>query len=743
MDKFTWVAIYKEIAAKLKGYKDRQEELIKILADLQKRGLPTISLTDKNEKGGEIPLKEIDPFTFFANFNRGIKTESRIEIIRTLKELWELSSSIPTDFTGTPVVNNQTTWFFSWQKDRGEQDIDVLWELFIQVLDNNINPLTFNAALKQKQIKFNITIGLFWINADSYLNLDSVNRSYLGKNGIKIHGLPDFQTYVDYTEKTKKLFQKPFFEISHDAWLDSNKSPVTTKSEMPSSIKAPRYWLYAPGEQAHFWDQYFQEELMGVGWEELKEDLSEYKTDESLREKLIEVYGKKVTDVDFRQLRDFLHEVRKGDWVFVKQGTKKLVGYGKVTSDYFYDPRQPKYRHLRKAQWQKKGEWSLTDDMTTLPVKTLTELNDPERIRQLLELMKVPGEVNGNPPQPLPSKSAPLNLILYGPPGTGKTYETVSKSVKIIDGHHDEDYETTLKRYKVLKNEGRIEFITFHQSYSYEEFIEGIKPETENGNVIYKCKPGVFKRLCEKAASKSKDKKYVLIIDEINRGNISKIFGELITLIEDDKRLGAEHEITVRLPYSPDEEPFGVPANLYIVGTMNTADRSIALIDTALRRRFEFEEMLPDYDVSTWNKDNGGTVTYEGQEINLIEMLRKMNERIEVFYDRDHQVGHAYLMKVKKYEELCSVFANKIIPLLQEYFYDDWRKIRAILCDDQASDEKHQFVRENDYKGDLKPDDFGNENAKIYKINGDLKSGNISPNAFMKIYENKTPEGNQ
>jgi len=161
-----------------------------------------------------------------------------------------------------------------------------------------------------------------------------------------------------------------------------------------------------------------------------------------------------------------------------------------------------------------------------------------------------------------------------------------------------------------------------------------------------------------------------------------------------------------------------------------------------LRRRFEFEEMLPDYDVSTWSKGNRGTVTYEGQEINLIEMLKKMNERIEVLYDRDHQIGHAYLMKINNYEELCSVFKNKIIPLLQEYFYDDWEKIRAILCDDQPStNENHQFVRENDYKGDLKLDDFDNENAKIYTINGDLKSGNIAPDAFMKIYaQNK---GNQ
>lgn len=528
-------------------------------------------------------------------------------------------------------------------------------------------------------------------------------------------------------------------------FLIGEQSGQTWAQQLSGVIPPKRYWLYAPGEQARFWDQYFHEGLMGIGWNKLKEDLSKYKTDETLRKQYYEVYGDDASEIDLKQLRDFLHEVRKGDIVFVKRGIKELVGFGKVTSDYFYEPDQPEYNHLRKAEWQEKGSWIIPDNMKSLPVKTLTELSDPERIRELLELMKVPKEDNSNPQtvQSSKDKYASKNLILYGPPGTGKTYETVTKAVEIIDGQYGEDYETTLKRYKELRNEGQIEFITFHQSYSYEEFVEGIKPITENGNVTYACSPGIFKHLCEKAV-KNEDKKYVLIIDEINRGNISKIFGELITLIEDDKRLGAEHEITVRLPYSADKELFGVPAKLYIIGTMNTADRSIALIDTALRRRFEFEEMLPAYDEDTWDKGNGGTITHNGQDIDLIKMLKKMNERIEVLYDRDHQIGHAYLMKVNNYKELCSIFANKIIPLLQEYFYDDWKKIRAILCDDKASTE-NQFICEDAYNnGDIELEDFDNENAKIYKINKNLKSTRIVPDAFMKIYTpNKAHEENQ
>jgi hypothetical protein len=216
----------------------------------------------------------------------------------------------------------------------------------------------------------------------------------------------------------------------------------------------------------------------------------------------------------------------------------------------------------------------------------------------------------------------------------------------------------------------RYEFVTFHQSYSYEDFIEGIKPimgDEADGEIQYEIKDGVFKELCNRA-EKDPENNYAIFIDEINRGNVSSIFGELITLIEGDKRLGAENEMTATLPYS--RESFGVPKNLHIYGTMNTADRSVEALDTALRRRFTFEERMPNPSLL---KDKQIGAVY------LEDLLNTINDRIEVLIDRDHTIGHAYLINVKTMDELKLAFKDKIIPLLQEYFYGDYGKIGLVL----------------------------------------------------------------
>ena len=270
------------------------------------------------------------------------------------------------------------------------------------------------------------------------------------------------------------------------------------------------------------------------------------------------------------------------------------------------------------------------------------------------------------------------NTILYGPPGTGKTFTTASRSVEVCDGTLPDsgDRKAVMARYEELRKEGLLTFITFHQSYGYEEFVEGLRPHVNDaGQVTYSVKPGVFRRACDAARMSaavegSPVKPHVLIIDEINRANISKVFGELITLLEPDKREGSDNALTVKLPYSGDD--FSVPANLHVIGTMNTADRSIALLDTALRRRFDFEELVPDPAVLRGRDVEG---------VDLERLLKGLNERIEVLFDRDHRIGHAFFMNVTSLDDLDQVFRRKVLPLLQEYFYENWSNVRRVLND--------------------------------------------------------------
>lgn len=374
----------------------------------------------------------------------------------------------------------------------------------------------------------------------------------------------------------------------------------------------------------------------------------------------------------------------------------------------------------------------------------------------------------------------PLNRILYGPPGTGKTHNTINHALSIIKGIDVSSLsrDQIKKEFDAFVESGQIQFVTFHQSYSYEEFVEGIKPiVNDNSEVEYHIEDGIFKKLCTKAhelpllnvgdtfpnshgsihsiskytgdvieitrhegsvnsfptglitglvkllregtiemsniQSREKDgtalqdfldikydkyifgnnsvlkallefimakeqpndQNYVLIIDEINRGNISKIFGELITLIEDSKRIGSKEALKLKLTYSGSEngEMFGVPRNVYIIGTMNTADRSIALIDTALRRRFTFFEYSPDTSLLEENVEG----------INLRNLVAIMNERIEFLLDKDHLLGHAFFLNVRTKNDLSAVFRNKILPLLEEYFYGDYEKIQLVLGDNK------------------------------------------------------------
>lgn len=295
------------------------------------------------------------------------------------------------------------------------------------------------------------------------------------------------------------------------------------------------------------------------------------------------------------------------------------------------------------------------------------------------------------------------NIIFYGPPGTGKTYQIM----QLREKYQPKDTEDC--RYKT---------VTFHQSFGYEEFIEGLRPVLKENNnskdIQYEIKDGIFKALCKRAIE-APDKRFAIFIDEINRGNISKIFGELISLIEVDKRdnLDGTNCLTVTLPYS--QESFSVPANVDIIGTMNTADQSLTRLDTALRRRFDFIPLYPD---SSLLADI--TIYKEGVNINLQQLLEAINQRIELLYDKDHCIGHAYFMPIQeiatddeKFDALKAIFQKKIIPLLEEYFFEDWQKIHLVLADNQKPKEA-QFIQ---LKPIITTNLFGNNDIEFNESN--------------------------
>ncbi|ALA18520.1 restriction endonuclease [Chelatococcus sp. CO-6] len=391
-----------------------------------------------------------------------------------------------------------------------------------------------------------------------------------------------------------------------------------------------------------------------------------------------------------------------------------------VAFDSVRDATTDEFVSLEQLQSREPGqEWNPQSSGIEIKAKAARTL---ERLWKALPPIvsgaTTPGDDAGSGDSFPKTLAPPLNLILYGPPGTGKTYRLKND---YLPRYQDEDGD-------------RCEFVTFHQNYAYEDFVEGIRPVTKNGAITYEVRPGVLKRLCDRAR-RSPDKRFALFIDEINRGNVAKVFGELITLVEVDKRIRIDASgnrsasckgLEVTLPYSG--ERFGVPANVDVIGTMNTADRSIALLDSALRRRFRFEELTPKPELLE-SIDDG-----EGNAIDLRQLLQAMNVRLARLLHRDQTLGHSYFYHVKSFDELRRVFAREILPFLQEAFYDDWRQIRYVLAD-QAVEEELQLVRARTQNAAVlfpKADPAEIRDGEAFEI---IREDDITPDAIRKIYE--------
>lgn len=469
---------------------------------------------------------------------------------------------------------------------------------------------------------------------------------------------------VNLDKLTDKLLQG-LYELDDVIGVRAREIAQTEKKRDRDTVT---YWLYAPGEQASFWDEYYQEGIMGLGWNKIG-DLKEYNKQEDLIVPLKTNYGDESSQVqNANMLYSFANDMKPGDVIFAKKGRSLIVGRGVVTSDYYYDDSRENHPHLRKVNWQDKGEWKTN---TLLAMKTLTNIT---RFKEHVDYLNrlISGD-NYETELSLLQKQAyepytdtdflndvfvsdqdykvltnllfrKKNLILQGAPGVGKTYAARRLAYAIMGE----------------KDDNRVMQVQFHQNYCYEDFVMGYKPNEEGG---FDLKDGIFYKFCQKAEV-DRDHKYFFIIDEINRGNLSKIFGELLQLIENDYR-----DKPIQLAYG--DIMFAVPSNVYIIGMMNTADRSLAMIDYALRRRFSFFEMKPGFETPQFQKYIAGfgdakLVSFVNGIIALNNVIAADDSLGSGFF-----IGHSYLCDLGDKYDLESIAEYDIIPMLREYWFDN------------------------------------------------------------------------
>ena len=697
--KYEWTSFYEEFATKLLDYKENRILLIQkiknIYANINMK-LPTL---DKEGK-----LVDIDPFTVFGLFNKGISNTNRIAIAKGIAEEFGIEAAIPNNFNGVPVLNNLRATFYQFQGERSEDDIDNLWNVFNTAIcyANAKTPehretliRAYDIAQKQKLIKWNLSIALYWVRPYVFINLDNNTRNFVTNKDRVSEGfltvfqsirkrrsdVPNGETYVLMCEQTLELFNDTnnqyhsFPELSYCAWekAQEENSGIVNSNSVDVDVKSVNFWLYAPGHNADKWDEFYRQGIMGIGWDEIG-NLKEYASKEDIKSHMQHIYDETLSfRNDAHCLWQFANEMKEGDIVFAKKGMHKIIGKGIVTSDYIYDATRDTYKHIRKVNWVANGEWEHPGQAV---MKTLTNISDypdyVDRMNLLFDDITEDDDINQREIiYPLYEKEDFLtdvflneteydtlvellnlknNIILQGAPGVGKTF-TAKRLAYSIMGE---------------KDDSRVALVQFHQSYSYEDFMQGYRPAKDGFNL----ENGVFYKFC-KAAEEDNERPYFFIIDEINRGNLSKIFGELMILIEGDKR-GEK----IKLLYS--NEWFSVPKNVRIIGMMNTADRSLALLDYALRRRFAFYEFKPAFGTE-------GFETYL-QEKNssklekLISVVKRLNQAIsdDESLGEGFQIGHSYFCTEKDVtdEWLRIIVEYEIIPLIKEYWFDDLQSVR-------------------------------------------------------------------
>ena len=814
--KYTWIPFYIEFGQKLLKYRNDRKPLVNWIYENIDGDL--IKHFKDAPDGRRVP--DTDPFTVMAIINRGIAYNKKFELCKQFKTFLNISAPVPQDFSGVPEMNNMLSNFMAFEENREEGDIERLWALFeCAVLDKDIEE-AYNALKNQYLIKYNITMGLFWIRPDKYLALDGNNKAKLVSLGIASFD-GRFVPYKDYKAIMERLDKKiasgeinsnNYAAFSHEAYVKDNSGAKETTNVKSSSKKEKTYWTFSPGEQASKWDFCVNEGVMCIGWDKLG-DYSQYSSIEETNQAIKRFYptegSAKNTTLAVWQ---FANEMRSGDVVFAKKGRNTIIGRGIVESEYMFDDNLPNYKHIRRVKWTDVGEWKTEEVHAMKTLTNVTRYKDyVDRLNALIDGNKIPEHkdskgkqywwLTGSPKYWSPSNDwevgGDIDYTLYNEKGNKRrvfkhfyeakpgdlviAYESspvlqivaIGRVVSETDGevlyirkieellspvpyteilnnpnlkesepvmnrcqgslfrlsedeyeeimrlirrdnpepvedeeeeteentiYSDEDFlndvymdmhqlqtlKSLLNRKKNLilqgapgvgktfaakrlayaimgeKDEDRAKIIQFHQNYSYEDFVMGYKPNAEKGFSLVN---GIFYDICQQAKLHH-DVPYFLIIDEINRGNLSKIFGELLQLIEADYR-----DSPIQLAYN--KQRFSVPSNLYLIGMMNTADRSLAMIDYALRRRFSFYEMKPAFEDSGFR-----AYIEEKHDPHLKNLVKALIELNKVIAEDDSLgngfcIGHSYLCNLEGNYDLECIVEYDIIPMLREYWFDN------------------------------------------------------------------------
>ena len=694
---FTWIPFYQELARELTRWETRQQELISFLENLRTQGFVITPLEDKDGDGGRSLLQEIDPFTFFGVFNRRISYDQRLGILAQIKTVFQLESELPEDFDSIPLLNNRKSWFIANRFSRQAHDVELLWRVFHLALEEN--PLdneeflqAFDEALTVKQTNVNLTMGLFWIRPDTFLSLDQTDRLYLG---IRLpEGGLNARFYQETIETIRNL-GKPFTEISLAAWGAENERMRRVAESRDAEYRAwggISFWLVSaywddrdPADQTErfveegIWENGSQNRSSADVFTMRVNDKIAIKTvstqrkglpfhgrDQTVSRMTIKAIGTIVANRnDGRTVEvEWDPNFEEKTWYFFTN--RKSIWRLRLDEGYRFKEHAERLRDFVWFGKEQDHDWFLKH----LSDGTATEEASGQEVKQIYKPYGVDDLVvggvflsEGELRQILQRLETKKAMIIQGSPGVGKTFLARKLAYALM---------------KEVDNE-RLEMVQFHQSYSYDDFVRGYRPlESKAGG--FGLQNGVFYNFVQKAIQ-DPDHEYVFIIDEINRGNLSLIFGELLLLIEADKR-GPEYAVPL-IYHSADEPRFYVPQNLYLIGLMNLADRSLAMLDYALRRRFVFVTLKPQYESEQFRH----WLLERSMNPELVDLIvRRMSElnrqiKQDPLLGENYQIGHSYFtprgdnfsgLDVDWYR---SIVRTEIVPLLREYWFDNRKKV--------------------------------------------------------------------